>query len=72
MISLKDRLKMVYDGLRSLTIILKGNPDVFDEKMRDLLDSSSVMQDLLFFPFLSTKLKMDQSRKWIWSLFMIS
>ncbi|XP_027060906.2 putative late blight resistance protein homolog R1B-16 [Coffea arabica] len=27
---------MVYDGLRSLTIILKGNPDVFDEKMRDL------------------------------------
>ncbi|XP_071904852.1 putative late blight resistance protein homolog R1B-16 [Coffea arabica] len=36
MISLKDRLKMVYDGLRSLRIILKGNPDVFDEKMRDL------------------------------------
>ncbi|XP_027060908.2 putative late blight resistance protein homolog R1A-3 [Coffea arabica] len=36
MMSLKDRLKMVYDGLRSLRIILKGNPDVFDEKMRDL------------------------------------
>ncbi|XP_027060907.1 putative late blight resistance protein homolog R1A-3 [Coffea arabica] len=36
MISLKDRLKMVYDGLRSLRIILKGNPDVFDEKMRYL------------------------------------
>nr|XP_027060904.1 putative late blight resistance protein homolog R1A-3 [Coffea arabica] len=36
MMSLKDRLKMVYDGLRSLRIILKGNPDVFDQKMRDL------------------------------------
>ncbi|XP_071907002.1 putative late blight resistance protein homolog R1B-16 isoform X2 [Coffea arabica] len=36
MMSLKDRLKMVYDGLRSLRIILKENPNEFDEKMRDL------------------------------------
>ncbi|XP_027157096.1 putative late blight resistance protein homolog R1A-3 [Coffea eugenioides] len=36
MISLKDRLKMLYDGLRSLRIILKENPNNFDEKMRDL------------------------------------
>ncbi|XP_027060909.1 putative late blight resistance protein homolog R1A-3 [Coffea arabica] len=36
MMSLKDRLKMIYDGLRSLRMILKENPPDFDEKMRDL------------------------------------
>nr|XP_027060900.1 putative late blight resistance protein homolog R1A-3 [Coffea arabica] len=57
MMSLKDRLKMVYDGLRSLRTILKGNPDVFDEKMRDLTGRLLCDAGLVIFSFSLNEIK---------------